>query len=252
MLLILGLAAGIGHAEDQGLTIDHILDSEWEWHSPKSVGDWPRYSLCFYEDGAVSAHKNSSQMDAELYAVWEAAGPRQIVLRYVECIGDELPPEEDGEIVFTTTARGEIRRLEDSVDQEYAIYLSDGWESPSLVLLSGDFTVRPNLRRKVNGVEVITLGGVGGMTTQNVRVRVAPSIQAGIIRFPTRDYRPKGSYVRVLARTLQRERVQQWTNYWYYVENTGERQSARYGWMFGEFVAISEEEVHEAATARRP
>jgi hypothetical protein len=250
--LVLLLAASALHAQERSLTVDHIGDSTWEWHAPEELKSWPKYHLIFQEEGSVSGEsRHAGPVDSELFAVWAASGPDRIVLRYVECAGDELPPEAEGEIVLTQTATGEIRRLEDSVYQEYAIFLRWG-DAPVLVLLSEDFTVRPNLRRKVDGIEVVTMGAVFGMTTQNVRVRAAPSVQAGIIRFPTSDYHPKGSSVRLLARTVQREKVQQWTNYWYYVENTAMEESPRYGWMFGEFLEYSEQEVRDAESAPRP
>lgn len=252
IVFFLMLVAGVSNSESRTLTTAYIQDSLWEWHTPEDLKDWPVYRLQFFEDGLVSEqNRYTRQMDSQLFAQWEVVGPSQMVLRYVESFGSEPPPEKDGEILFTTIAQGEIRRLEDSVYQEYAIFLSRG-DAHALVLLSEDFTVKPNLRRKVNGVEVSTMGAVMGMTTQNVRVRTAPSVKASIIKFPTLDYCPKGSYVRVLARTLQKERVQQWDNYWYYVENTAQQESPRYGWMFGEFIAIPEEEVHQAEAQLRP
>ncbi len=252
IVFLLALAAGVLPAEERLLTTAYIQDSPWEWHTPEDLEDWPLYTLQFFEDGMVSGENRYSRpTDSELFAVWELASPNQIVLRYVETHGSEAPPEKDGEILFTMFARGQIRRLEDSVYQEYAIALSGG-NAPPLVLLSADFTVRPNLSREVNGVPVVTVGAVMAMTMQNVRVRTAPSVKASLIKFPTLDYCPKGSYVRVLARTVQKEQVQQWTNYWYYVENLGEPESPRYGWMFGEFLAIPEEEVRQAEVQLRP
>ena len=252
VVFLLALAAGVLPAEERLLTTAYIKDSLWEWHTPEGLEDWPIYSLQFFEDGIVSGeNRDPGRTDSELFAVWEVASPSQMVLRYVESHGREVPPEKDGEILFTMFASGEIRRLEDSVYQEYAIFLGKG-NAPPLVLLSEDFTVRPNLRRKVKGIEVVTMGAVFGMTTQNVRVRTAPSVKASIIKFPTLGYCPKGSYVRVLARTVQKELVQQWANYWYYVENTAQEESPRYGWMFGEFIAIPEEEVRQAEALRRP
>jgi len=107
--------------------------------------------------------------------------------------------------------------------------------------------------RVLQGVEVVTMGAVYGRTTQNVRIRTAPRIAASLIPFAEWDYCPKGRLVRVLARTLQTERVQQWANYWYYVEITaGEGFLPRYGWMFGEFVDYSEEELRQAEAETRP
>ena len=66
-------------------------------------------------------------------------------------------------------------------------------------------------------------------------------------------YCPKETQIRVLARTLEKERVQQWTNYWYYVEITAaEGMMQRYGWMFGEFISFSEEHVREEELTPRP
>ncbi len=234
------------------LTTAHIQDSLWEWHTQKDLQDWPRYHLQLFEDGIAGPQDAGiGQTDWHLYATWEVAGPGGIVLHYVETFGSEPPPERDGEILFTTTRQGEIRLLEDSVFQEYEIVLSFG-DTPPVILLSEDFTVKPNLRRKVNGVDVITTGAVMGTTTQNVRVRAGPGVDAPALKYGTLDSAPKGSSVRVLARTLEKERVQQWTNYWYYVENTGQEGSPRFGWMFGQFIDIPEDEVRRVQTEPRP
>lgn len=102
-----------------------------------------------------------------------------------------------------------------------------------------DSEVRAGEMKKVDGVAVITTGKASAVTTSNVKLRAKPSPTAREIEFTLYpDYRspfvPAKTEITVYARTVDKEKVQNWENYWYYVKAGG----AGEAWMFGEFVKL--------------
>jgi hypothetical protein len=102
----------------------------------------------------------------------------------------------------------------------------------------------------IGGVAAVSTGMRKGRTSNDVKCRVAPSLSSSIVEADIEDpatgaqlmipYVPKGRELKVLARTPSVEKVQSWTNYWYYVEFeyvAGPPDPVR-GWMFGEFVTL--------------
>jgi hypothetical protein len=263
ILLLLLFSAAVSRPQDGGLTTGHLWLSSWEWHSSEDCGGWPKYKLQLAEPGRITQIlRYPAAGQSYLEAEWEPVNEREIYLRYTEYdagSGETVELDEDFNYIYKTGVRMEIRRLQDSLYHEYALYVNEIGVVPDLVLLCSDFPVKPNLNRMAEGVPVVTLGVVFGETTQNVRIRTAPSVQAGIVKYlepgaaRELDYCPKGKQIRVIARTLERERVQRWTDYWYYVElYAAFGMTPRYGWMFGELITFSEEDVRQAEAYLRP
>ena len=259
ILFFLLFTAVVSHPQGGELTTEHLGLTSWEWHSSRDLGDWPKYELQLPNTGRITQIlRYPSAGGLYLEAAWEPVNEREIWLRYTEYdagSGETVELDEAYNYVFETSVRMAIRRLPDSLYHEYALYVNETGVVPDLVLLCRDFSVRPNLHRKVGAVPVVTLGAVFGETTQNVRIRTAPRVQAGILKYlepeaaRELDYCPKGKQILVIARTLEKERVQQWINYWYYVELFASwGLTPRYGWMFGEFITFSEEDVRRAET----
>lgn len=221
----------------------------WEWHSSKDLQDWPKYKFHIFSDGSVEDiiyYPRSGGL--KLHARCEVIDESRIRLDYSEYTGDNVP------LGYSTSVTMEIRRLDDSAYHKFALYAADEGGAPDLILL-GDQAVRSNLNRKVQGIEVVTMGAVYGSATANVRIRTAPRVTASMIRFRSPEvaaglgYCPKETGFHIIARTAQKERVREWTNYWYYVDIfTGRGMMPRYGWMFGQFIDFSEEEVRDAET----
>jgi hypothetical protein len=98
-------------------------------------------------------------------------------------------------------------------------------------------------KRKIEKIDVITMGQAAAKTKENVKIRMTPSVNGKAVKFSQylydadesmTDFVPAGVELTVIARTVAKEKVQTWNNYWYYV-NVG----MNFGvWMFGEFVEI--------------
>ncbi|MDX1959158.1 MAG: hypothetical protein SFU98_11335 [Leptospiraceae bacterium] len=100
----------------------------------------------------------------------------------------------------------------------------------------------------IDGISVITLGRKRAIITSDVMYREKPSKQASTIsckqiqrELKASTALPRTSIVHVYARTLQKESIDKWTNYWYYVSPmydpySGESCKADFGWIFAEFI----------------
>jgi hypothetical protein len=81
------------------------------------------------------------------------------------------------------------------------------------------------------------------VTTTSVRIREKPSVTAKIVEFCDSPYggakclpsAPEKTTVTVIARTKEKEKVQNWNNYWYLVNLNYFFHEV---WIFGEFVKI--------------
>ncbi len=95
----------------------------------------------------------------------------------------------------------------------------------------------PDKTMKANKIEVITMGGVKYITTDNVKIREAPSIGSKSIKYVkaidegSTEFIPKGTMVTVYARTKFKEKVKNWENYWYLID-VGWNKGV---WVFAEF-----------------
>jgi len=92
------------------------------------------------------------------------------------------------------------------------------------------------------GIPVVTMGLVKGATTTNVKIREKPSISSKSLEYVKAPYEtdailqsvPAATEVVVIARTRDRDKVQNWNNYWYLV-SMGFTSEV---WMYGEFVKL--------------
>ncbi len=110
-------------------------------------------------------------------------------------------------------------------------------------LHTDDAAVKSGSERKFKGVAMVTMGMARGVTTAGVKMREKPSTNAKALEFCDSPYGgatckpsvPEKTEVTVIARTREKETVQNWTNYWYLV-NVGFFNPEV--WMFGEFVKL--------------
>lgn len=95
-------------------------------------------------------------------------------------------------------------------------------------------------RTAVRGVPVVTMGSLKAKTTTRVRVRSEPNtaskeLECGGYGTPTVPYAEAETKLTVFARTDNKQTVQNWKNYWYYVDVQCFVLPV-HGWVFGEFV----------------
>lgn len=130
--------------------------------------------------------------------------------------------------------------VDDNESVKYSRYLKfdDGtkfWDKSTLITKEG-------LPKKINSVQVTTMGMKKGITKSNVKLREKADAGSKEKRYckdpemgPCTNYVPKGEAVVIIARTEKKMKVQQWENFWYYVEFSG---TIGEGWIFGEFLEM--------------
>jgi len=121
-----------------------------------------------------------------------------------------------------------------------------GMNSSTILFPVPESKLPAGIARDFNGIQVITQGCARGITTENVKIRTGPSISSKEIQFRNKlhfypdaiilDYVPRGSELHLIARTIERERIQSWENYWYLVD-VGIHHEV---WMFGQFLRLVE------------
>ena len=116
-----------------------------------------------------------------------------------------------------------------------------------IYLRSDKFKVKEGIKGRINGIEAISMGGKKGVTTENVRIRPKPTIDSKYLEYSNEiegklPYYPKGWDVIIYARTLNKDKIGKWNNYWYYVELVCDSREMESGWVwvYGEFIKIKE------------
>ncbi len=102
----------------------------------------------------------------------------------------------------------------------------------------------------VGGIKAVAMGMKNGSVTTNAKLRSGPSQTSGEMtfeRFKASDeamdteklvFLPAGTPVLILARTERKMIVQQWENYWFYVEVEEPIDHWKKGWVFAEFIKV--------------
>ena len=105
-------------------------------------------------------------------------------------------------------------------------------------------------RVTIEGVPGVTMGMKKAAVTTNAKFRVKPDMKAKELTFgkfkeggegleeETLPYLPAGTKIVVLARTVKTQKVQQWNNYWYYIDAEGPFDAWKQGWVFAELVKL--------------
>ncbi|MGL4368696.1 MAG: hypothetical protein ACRCUT_03350, partial [Spirochaetota bacterium] len=132
-------------------------------------------------------------------------------------------------------------------------YLHDA--DDKIVLWNDKSFVPENKKITLGGAKVpcVTLGYKLNATTDNVRIRKGPGTDFEYMTFYYKEQSSdkikssgsvlSGTNIRVLARTEEKMKVNEWYNYWYYIEYKepkGNLLSYKTAWMFGEFINVPE------------
>jgi hypothetical protein len=104
-----------------------------------------------------------------------------------------------------------------------------------------------------DGIPCVTTGYRLTATTDNLRIRKGPGTNYEYMVYTYFDDVTKtvkthtsihaGTNLRILARTVEKQKVEDWLNYWYYVEYkepVGAMLVYRNAWMYGEFLNVAE------------
>jgi hypothetical protein len=101
----------------------------------------------------------------------------------------------------------------------------------------------------IGGVKAVTMAMRKGEITKNAKFRTGPSPTAKEMSFERFKesgemdtekiaFLPAKTPIVILARTERKVRVQQWENYWFYVEAEEPIDQWKQGWVFAEFIKV--------------
>jgi hypothetical protein len=102
-----------------------------------------------------------------------------------------------------------------------------------------DAAIKSGSQRNFKGIPVVTMGIAIGATTASVKIRETQSVTGKTVSHalnpndPALPSVPDTTPVTIIARTREKNKVQNWNNYWYLV-NVGMYTTEV--WMFGEIV----------------
>ncbi len=121
------------------------------------------------------------------------------------------------------------------------IYSYDGSGGNAIVYNILEFPVKEGSIRNAGGVRVVAMGCRAGRTTADAKMYKRPGIASEPVKCSieydsdgssVRDYLPDGTEITVLARSTEKQKVNDRNDYWYYV-NAGACERV---WIHGAFV----------------
>ncbi len=123
---------------------------------------------------------------------------------------------------------------------ELTVMKADVCNLPRLQFGIPDTKVPVGSLRSFDGIEVATMDMQKGVTIVNAKIRLKPSIKSKSVQYMETPYGPglpkesvpAGTTLVIKARTLEKEQVNQWNNYWYLVD-VGVHENV---WIFGELI----------------
>jgi len=227
LALALGCAAGLGA---QGLPPEL---SSARWFNDE-------YSLDVKPDGGMVMYYTFGSLSGELRGKASTSDGKRIKLTWTS---DKL--KGDFDLSFGQSGMT-LLLVKNPADPKATLSLV-GVESPFILWNKASF-VPAGTRTTIGDVQVITAGNQLSATTDNLRVRVGPGTGFEPQIFTYRDPQGRiqtftsileGTNLRILARTVEKAKVETWNNYWYYIEYKeplGTRLVYKNGWCYGEFI----------------
>jgi hypothetical protein len=103
--------------------------------------------------------------------------------------------------------------------------------------------VKEGAKRSIDGIPVIAMGLKKGISTDDVKIRKKPSVESESVKFQAglyaeeaeeKNFVPKNTEIIIIARSVNKEKVKNWNNYWYYIK-VGMNDGV---WAFAEFIKI--------------
>lgn len=179
----------------------------------------------FHADGTFDSNFQG-EGTGEAHGLFSVLGPDRISLNTIEAGEQRLEGLDNVDCTF--------RRDTDSVFKEWLLDCgSHQYYDTTSIVPAGQ-------RRRLSSIPAVTMGAAKAKTTTRVRIRQEPNtaskeLECGGYGTPTVPYADTNTDLSVFARTEKKEKVQNWTNYWYFVDAHCHILPV-HGWVFGEFV----------------
>ncbi|MCP4136899.1 MAG: hypothetical protein GY754_38365 [bacterium] len=126
-------------------------------------------------------------------------------------------------------------------------------ENNNIVLWNEEYFQKPDaaISMEPGKVSSVVQGYKLSSTTDNVRIRKGPGINHKYMTFHYKDLKTNnmkshpavlsGTNIRILARTVEKMKISNWNNFWYYIEYKEPKNNFlvyKTAWMYGEFIYV--------------
>ncbi|MBN1500367.1 MAG: hypothetical protein JW982_09430 [Spirochaetes bacterium] len=210
-------------------------------------GKWynDEYSFNFYKNNTFKSYYTSGARTGELKGNFKIKG-NKIFLSKINSKGKY-------EDYFVKNKESIFLFKEDLKNPKSTRYLTN---ADGTIVLWNDKSFVPAGTKVAVGSEnisCIAMGNELSSTTDNVRIRKGPGIDYDYMQFTYKDVKNNevktfgsvlaGTNIRILAKTSDKMKVNQWYNNWYYVEYKEPLDNFivyKTAWMFGEFINVAE------------
>ncbi|HOV14794.1 MAG TPA: hypothetical protein PK771_10950 [Spirochaetota bacterium] len=157
--------------------------------------------------------------------------------------------------LLATTDKIVLKFYEDKSNPKSSKFLKDNDEN--IALWNDKSFVPPNTEIFINvgneKIKCLALGYQLNSTTTNVRIRKGPGTNYDYMQFTYKDLKTnsvksfgsvlEGTNIRVLAKTVDKFKVNEWFNNWYFIEYKEPQNDFlvyKTAWMYGEFINVPE------------
>ena len=228
------------------LSDDVLLANNWYWYENGFENDW----IVLVKFNKNNTFITPGQYGEDLTVI---EGKYKLLndileLEYYKYSGHIaiLPPPQGEKNPIIISNKGDLIKtkcklttLKDSVMFQYCIQCEN-----KKLLSRSDLLLKEGEQRIVDNIKVLTLGYKNAVAIDNVKIREKPSIESRSYKYQNglydkpKEFVPKGSSFSVLARTIDKYKINNWENYWYYVDIGGRYNEKGWVWMFGEFINL--------------
>jgi hypothetical protein len=226
------------------LSKELLVNSVWEWHYIyERFSEWPDFTVKFTNQGNLEAHSTSYDF-GESGMIFRGS----YILVNDSIVSGEyyLYSEYDDEAPRAKKFRANLIVNDNSFRFPYSLKMVG--TTINIVLRSK--ILDAGCKRIICDREVITLGDKKGVTSVEVRLLSEPNVKSKILPFSFDEEPgeidefspcPKGTELRVIARTKELQQLEGVENYWYFVElRVQDRGNVvpRYAWIFGNKISM--------------
>jgi len=221
------------------ISINKLINAKWH----TAVSFYDDWSISFKKNGKAQIYFSGFDQGSCYTSSYKIVNNKVVISNFKECKNN---PGNTREIKETEVLTCSLIPEKNAMDHIEKLFCSKQFNFKNLTL-----KVPNGASRVLKGYPVYVYKREM-ITTWNLVIRSKPTvaskkvfyvervIKGDNVKDVTRKSIPKGSKVKVLARTTKKHKVGKWSNYWYFIiiQSVGDHNNfeEKEGWVFGEFL----------------